>query len=84
MLLAISYTGHPVYYVKVEKVGQILARALGMLNADRYLLLRVHDFAKHHEYHEYIDVIRGLGSHVEHEGSLLFVPAQGISAAAAH
>jgi len=70
-----------IYYVKVEKVGQILTRAVGMLNADGYLLLRVHDFAKHHEY---IDVIRGLGSHVEHKGPLLIVPAQGISAAAAH
>lgn len=70
-----------IYYVKVEKVGQILTRAVGMLNADGYLLLRVHDFAKHHEY---IDVIRGLGSHVEHKGSLLIVPAQGISAAVAH
>jgi len=43
-----------------------------MLNADGYLLLRVHDFTKHREY---IDVIRGLGSHVERKGSLLIVPA---------
>jgi 2-polyprenyl-3-methyl-5-hydroxy-6-metoxy-1,4-benzoquinol methylase len=69
-----------IYYVKVEKVAQVLTRAVGMLNADGYLLLRVHDFTKHHEY---IDVIRGLGSHVEHKGSLLIVPAQRVSAGSA-
>jgi len=57
-----------IYYVKVEKVAQVLTRAAGMLNADGYLLLRIHDFAKHREY---IEVIRYLGSHVEHKDSLL-------------
>lgn len=52
-----------------------------MLNADGYLLLRIHDFAKHREY---IEVIRYLGSHVEHKDSLLIVPAQGVYAASAH
>ena len=59
-----------VYYVKIGKVTEVLTRAMGMLNAGGYLLLRIHDFAKHHEY---IDVIRGLGSQVVYKGSLVLI-----------
>jgi 2-polyprenyl-3-methyl-5-hydroxy-6-metoxy-1,4-benzoquinol methylase len=59
-----------VYYVKIERVVDVLNRAMGMLNARGYLLLRVHDFSKHRQY---IDAIHRLGVRVEHTGPLLLI-----------
>ncbi len=59
-----------VYYLKLSKVPMVLTRAMGVLNAGGYLLLRIHDFSKHREY---ITAIRGLDWNVEHKGSLLLI-----------
>ena len=72
-----------IYYVKIDEVAEVLNRAMGMLNAGGYLLLRIHDFSKHHKY---VDAIQGLDSRVEHTGALLVIfPVQkGPLATAAH
>jgi 2-polyprenyl-3-methyl-5-hydroxy-6-metoxy-1,4-benzoquinol methylase len=72
-----------IYYVKIDQVSAVLNRAVGMLNPGGYLLLRIHDFSKHHQY---VDAIQGLGSRVEHTGALLVIfPSQkGPLATAAH
>jgi predicted TPR repeat methyltransferase len=72
-----------IYYVKIDQVAEVLNRAMGMLNPGGYLLLRIHDFSKHHQY---VDAIQGLGSRVEHTGALLVIfPVQkGPFATAAH
>jgi len=72
-----------VYYIRTDKITEVLTRAMGMLNAGGYLLLRIHDFSKHREY---IDVIRGLGSPLNNKGSLLLIlpPEKGLSATAGH
>jgi hypothetical protein len=72
-----------IYYVKIDQVAEVLNRAMGMLNPGGYLLLRIHDFSKHHQY---VDAIQGLGSRVEHTGALLVIfPVQkGPLATAAH
>jgi hypothetical protein len=69
--------------VKIDRVAAVLNRAMGMLNDGGYLLLRIHDFSKHHEY---VDAIRSLGSRVEHTGALLviFPPQKGPLAIAAN
>ncbi len=59
-----------VYYVAIEKVVRVLTHAMGMLNARGYLLLRIHDFSK---YHQYIDALGRLTARVEHTGPLLLV-----------
>ncbi len=59
-----------VYYVAIEKVVRVLTHAMGMLNAGGYLLLRIHDFSK---YHQYIDALGRLTASVEHTGPLLLV-----------
>jgi cyclopropane fatty-acyl-phospholipid synthase-like methyltransferase len=59
-----------VYYVKTERVAEVLNRALRMLNAGGYLLVRIHDFSKHHQY---LDAIRSLGAPVEHAGPFLLI-----------
>jgi 2-polyprenyl-3-methyl-5-hydroxy-6-metoxy-1,4-benzoquinol methylase len=65
-----------VYYVKIETVIEVLNRAMGMLNAGGYLLVRIHDFSKHHMY---IDAIHRLGARVEHTGPLLLIlPTQDV------
>jgi cyclopropane fatty-acyl-phospholipid synthase-like methyltransferase len=59
-----------VYYVKIERVAEVLNRALRMLNAGGYLLVRIHDFSKHHQY---LDTIRSLRAPVEHTGPFLLI-----------
>ena len=59
-----------VYYVKIEKVIEVLNRAMGMLNAGGYLLVRIHDFSKHQQY---IGAINRVGAPVEHTGPLLLI-----------
>jgi cyclopropane fatty-acyl-phospholipid synthase-like methyltransferase len=59
-----------VYYVKIERVAEVLNRAMRMLNAGGYLLVRIHDFSKHQLY---LDAIHGLGAPVEHTGPFLLI-----------
>jgi predicted TPR repeat methyltransferase len=62
-----------VYYVKIDEVAKVLNRAMGMLNAGGYLVLRIHDLSKHHNY---VDAIQGLGSRVEHIDNLFVISPQ--------
>ncbi|MEQ1353857.1 MAG: class I SAM-dependent methyltransferase [Candidatus Acidiferrum sp.] len=59
-----------VYYVKIDKVPEVLRRLAGMLMPGGYLLLRIHDFSKHSKYIEAID---SLGWNVERQENLLLI-----------
>jgi 2-polyprenyl-3-methyl-5-hydroxy-6-metoxy-1,4-benzoquinol methylase len=63
-----------VYYVNIEKIVDVLNRAMGRLDSGGYLLLRIHNFSKHHHY---IDAIDRLSARVDHTGpALLIFPEQ--------
>lgn len=44
-----------VYYVNIEKIVNVLNRATGRLDSGGNLLLRIHNFSKHHHYIGAID-----------------------------
>ena len=63
-----------VYYIKIKKVVEVLNRAMRILNPGGYLLLRIHDSSKHHQY---IDAVHRLDARVQHTGPLfLLLPRQ--------
>jgi 2-polyprenyl-3-methyl-5-hydroxy-6-metoxy-1,4-benzoquinol methylase len=59
-----------VYYVSIGKVTEVLRHISRMLNPDGYLLLRIHDFSKHHKY---IEAIERLGLNVKRKNALLLI-----------
>jgi SAM-dependent methyltransferase len=63
-----------VYYIKIKKVVEVLNCAMRILNPGGYVLLRIHDSSKHHQY---IDAIHRLDARVQHTGPLfLLLPRQ--------
>jgi cyclopropane fatty-acyl-phospholipid synthase-like methyltransferase len=69
-----------IYYVKIDRVPEVLRRTMGMLNEAGYLLLRIHDFSKHSQY---LDAIDGLNQYVERMESLILIRPEASSTASA-